>query len=43
MPDVIIIILILIALFIIIREVVMWYFKINKIVSILEDIRDKLN
>jgi biopolymer transport protein ExbB/TolQ len=36
-------VLFLLAIFIIIRELVTWYYKINKIVSLLESINEKLS
>jgi hypothetical protein len=42
MDSSIVVLLVLILFFLIGRELVCWYFKINKITSLLEDIRDEL-
>ena len=42
MDSSIIVLLVLIIFFLIGRELVCWYFKINKIAGLLEEIRDEL-
>lgn len=42
MDSSIIVLLVLIIFFLIGRELVCWYFKLNKISSLLEEIRDEL-
>ena len=41
--SVLIVLLVIVAFFFICREIVCWYWKVNKIVSLLEDISGKLN
>lgn len=42
MDSAIIVLLVLVIFFLIGRELVCWYFKINKITGLLEEIRDEL-